>query len=101
MNTIKLNHWYINENELVASLMHFYVSINMEIKDNKASFNLRVVNSETEFKEILLKFSNLEDVISFVEDVVTKCWTFEEVINEYHNLFELTDEKVLRKEKKW
>ena len=98
MNTIKLNHWFINNNELAISLMHFYASIN--ILDND-TFKVKVVNTMLDRKEMDFEFSTLENAIIFVEDTVAYSKTFEEVFYKY-SMFCLEKEKTFkRKEKKY
>lgn len=95
MHSIKLDHWYINDNNLSISLMRFYVGIKCIIEDNKVVYNLELINSEIGLKK-LFRFSCLEDAIFFTEEVIRKCQTFEEVNEEYNNMYE-SNGKVMNK----
>ena len=97
MNTIKLDHWFINKNELAISLMNFYVSINIINMDNDIWYKVKVVNPSQETKEMDFEFSSLENAISFVEENVSYSKTIEEVFYKY-SMFCLEKEKTLKKE---
>ncbi len=99
MNRINLDHWFVNDNELGISLMKFYVNIKMINEDNDIYYIARVINSETEIKEISFKFLSLEDAITFTENIVSKCFTFDEVRDKYI-VFCDNKEKTYKKERK-
>lgn len=96
MKIIKRNNWFINDNELVISLMRFYVSISI-IYDNNLVFNVRVVNSDTEIKEMKFAFSTLEDAIVFTEEVVSKCFNFEDVERGYDSFNKNISKNLVKK----
>ena len=99
MDRIHLNHWFVNENELAISLMSFYVSIKMISENNDIYYIARVVNSNTDIKEISFKFLSLEEAITFTESIIAKCFTFDEIRDKYI-VFRDNKEKTYKKERK-
>ena len=99
MHSVKLNHWYIDDSELSISLMNFYVDIEPLLDNNNIIvYLLRVVNLNTEIKEISFKFDSLEEAMSFAENDVKKCFTFSDVLDHYKKI-NSEDNKVLKKKK--
>ena len=68
MNLIKLDHWFINDNELCISLMNYTVGIYITINDNELCYVLKIVDIKGD--ELVLNFDTIEDAISFTEDVI-------------------------------
>lgn len=97
MNRINLDHWFVKENELSISLMHFYVSISSCFNNNEIYYLVKVINNDSEIKEIQYGFNSLEEAIFFVENDVSKCWTFDDVNLKYKELFN-KHEKTFKKE---
>ena len=81
MGYIKLNHWFINNNELSISLLRFYVRINIMSNDNNIYFKLTVINSL--MKKNTLYFDSLEEAISFTENTISNSIDFESINNVY------------------
>ena len=89
MSNFKLNHWFINGNELSISLMRYYVDINMNLDDYSGiCFILRVIDSNR--RQLLFNFDSIEKAVVFTETVIDKCLTFEE-IKEAYNKYYSTD----------
>ncbi|MBQ3307300.1 MAG: hypothetical protein IJG68_03800 [Bacilli bacterium] len=84
MKKIKKDHWYIKENELSISLLKFHVTIDVLKNDDYIFYHVTVVDENR--KELKYNFYTLEDVFYFVENVVDKCWSREEIIDSYNNL---------------
>lgn len=68
MNKIKLDNWFINDNELCIKLMQFYVGIYVSIIDNKLCYELKVIDIKGE--GLTITFSTIEDAIAFTEEVI-------------------------------
>lgn len=84
MKKIKKDHWYIKDNELSISLLKFHVSIDTLKNDDYIFYHVTVIDENR--KELKYNFYTLEDVFYFVENVVDKCWSREEIIDSYNNL---------------
>ena len=99
MHNIMLERWYVDDSELSISLMNFYVSIEPLLDNNNLIvYLLRVVNLNTDIKEISFKFDSLEEAISFTENDVRKCFTFSQVLDHYKKVFK-EENKVFKKRK--
>lgn len=86
MRRFKLNHWFINDNQLSISLMRYYVDIDMTVDDDDTSVILRVVDSNR--KELFFDFDSMETAVAFTEAVIDKCSTYndiEEAYNKYYS----------------
>ena len=81
MKRIDMNHWFLEENKLNISLSKLFASIETSLSDGEISWYLTVTNNRCE--EIAFKFDTLEDVVSFVEDEISRCYSVYEVINMY------------------
>ena len=97
MGRINLDHWFVKENELSISLMHFYVSISSCFNNNEIYYLVKVINNDSEIKEIQYGFNSLEEAIFFVENDVSICWTFDEVNTKYKE-FNSSKQKTFKKE---
>jgi hypothetical protein len=84
MGLIKGNNWYYKGNELSRSLRRFYNKIELKQNGRVNYFELQVINGELD--TLVFNFYNLGDAISFVENVIDKCQTFEEIISKYQEL---------------
>jgi len=85
MDRIKLNHWFIKNNELSISLFRYCINIKILFNDEFVFYQLTVIDSQR--YEIIFNFYTLEDAISFTENVITSCKTNEEIINSYQEMF--------------
>ena len=84
MGRIKLDHWFINDNELSISLMRYYVDINISY-DEKVNILLRVIDSDR--KELFFDFDSLEKAIIFTEAVINKCPNYQAIEDAYNNYY--------------
>ena len=75
----------IMENKIILNTMKFYTEINVKNSGGMVFFQLKIVNNNME--ETLLNFSTLEDAIKFVENVVKKSNSIEEIIKKYFDVF--------------
>ena len=85
MKKIEAKNWFINDNDLMVSLLHLYVKIKIK-KDDDLTFKLIVIDQKME--ELILDFQTLEDAIKFTEDVLTKCLSKEDALLKYHQMKE-------------
>ena len=84
MNKIKLNHWFLNDNELTISLMRFFVKIQILMNDEFIYYQL-VVKSEDD--SLTFNFYSLEDAVCFCEKVISQCKNKDEIVDKYKELF--------------
>ena len=92
MERIKLNHWYIKENELSISLMRYYVMVYPISCNNQVSYVLNVMDDEN---NKTLYFDTLEESVKFTEEVINSCNNITEITNNYNDYLE--KQKVYRK----
>ena len=92
MERIKLNHWFIKENELSISLMRYYVMVYPISCNNQVSYVLNVMDDEN---NKTLYFDTLEESVKFTEEVINNCNNIMEIINNYNDYLE--KQKVYRK----
>ncbi len=83
MDRIKLDHWFINKNSLSISLMNFFVKIQFQKINNDLVFISQIIE---ENNQLFLSFDDLENCISFIENVVAKCQNIDEVYNNYYEI---------------
>jgi len=86
MKNIEFNNWSVINDKASISLSHLHAKFNVLKNDKFIYFQLTVTDSN--MQTITFNFYTLEDVISFTENVVSKCWTNEEVITRYQQMFE-------------
>ena len=86
MEYITLNHWDVDRNKASISLPHLYASFNV-LKDGEYIYYQLEVN-DRDLKKITMDFYTLEDVMGFVQKVVSKSRTNEEVLNKYNEMKE-------------
>lgn len=84
MDFIKRSNWYLDNNELKVSLLFFQVSISAIIKDNELFWLLNVKNSNNELN---FEFDTMEKAVTFTEDRIADCRTFEDVIADYEKYY--------------
>lgn len=65
-----LNHWFIDNNKIGISLMHYYANIEILVKDGELCYTLKVFDDNK--VALTFIFETLENTISFVEDVINK-----------------------------
>ncbi len=77
--------WFVKGNQVSASLRHWAVSIDFCHNGKNLYFPLKVYKDGKE----LLKFNfyTYEDAISFTNHVVNKCWTTDEILEKYQEMF--------------
>ena len=85
MIRLELNHWFINNNSISISLMRYFVEINIDYNDVNLFYRLIIHDSNK--NELVFNFYSLEDAIWFTENVINKCKSFKEIINEYESEF--------------
>jgi len=87
MNRIKLDHWYLDENQLSISLMNFYVSIEICLDfNNMLYYKLNINDSKN--NKLIIYFQTIEDAISFTEQIVANSLNLDEISNRYYLNFE-------------
>ena len=85
MEKISLDHWFVGENTFNISLMRFCVSLQVR-KNNKFIYiKMRVMDYDRH--ELEFNFYTLEDAIKFTEDVINKCYTTSEIVEQYQIMF--------------
>ena len=94
MNKIKLDNWFINDNELCISLMRFYVGIYVSVKDNELNYELKGVDIKGD--ELTLTFNTIEDAIAFTEDVINYSSDLDSIEAKCNGLY---DDKVKKLER--
>ena len=85
MERIKLNHWFIKENELSISLMRYYVMVYPILCNNQVSYVLNVMDDEN---NKTFYFDTLEESVKFTEDVINNSNNIQQMIDEYNNYLE-------------
>ncbi len=95
MRSVKLNHWYLDENELSISLMRFHISIEICHNGDNLFYRLRIIDENR--KELIFNMYTLEDAIWFSEAVINKCMDIDEIIDNYRMNFEQNKFKSLIK----
>ena len=85
MERIKLNHWFIKENELSISLMRYYVMVYPISCNNQVSYVLNVMDDEN---NKTFYFDTLEESVKFTEDVINNSNNIQQMIDEYNNYLE-------------
>lgn len=78
--------WFIKNNEVSASLMHWYVKIAIYHNGENLYFPLSVYNDGQ--KILTFNFYTFEDAIGFTNNVVNKCWTSNEIVEKYQEMFD-------------
>ena len=78
--------WFVKDNEISASLMRFYVQIDICKNDKNLFFPLKVCSDGQEL--LTFNFYTLEDAIGFTNNVVNKSWTAEEIVEKYKKMFD-------------
>lgn len=84
MHAIKLNHWYLKDNELSISLRMYYVKIKMILDNNRILAKLKVINSNREELDFL--FDSIESAVSYTENIINKGYgvTFDDMKDAYN-----------------
>ena len=85
MSIMRLNHWFIGGNELSISLMRFYVRIEICQNDSFIYYRLEVYDNGKPY--LIFNFYSLEDAVSFTENEISKCETYDDILARYKDLF--------------
>lgn len=81
MSNIKLVNWYIDDNNLSTSLVHFRASIRPSIEEENIIFLLSLFRNNKLVS--ILKFNSLEDAVNFTNEVVFNANSLSYVLEEY------------------
>ena len=84
MQRIEFDHWFVNNNELSISLMRYFVKIESYVVDDDLCVMLTVIDDN--INNLELCFTRLEDAISFAENEINGCKSFEEILERYANV---------------
>ena len=98
MERIELDHWFVDDNKLLISLMRYYVDIRIYQNDTTVFYQLRVLNQNKE--SLIFNFDSLEDAIVFTEQIIQKSRTLKEIIKSYQEQWKQEKFKSLKKVKK-
>ena len=85
MEKISLDHWFVGENTFNISLMRFFVSLQVRKNNKYIYIKMRVMDYDRH--ELEFNFYTLEDAIKFTEDVINKCYTTSEIVEQYQIMF--------------
>ena len=99
MEKFKLDHWFVADNELSISLMHYFVKIT--ICKNSAFIFYRLEIFKDGKCKLLFNFYSLEDAVKFTEEVINETNSIEEIVNNYRIIFkrgQFKDSPIKRKE---
>lgn len=91
MESIELNHWFVDEDSLSISLMRFYVEIKICHNECDIFYILNVY--EHGVKALSLDFTSLEDSVSFTEQIIKNCIIVSEIMLGYQRKVELGEYK--------
>lgn len=86
MENITLNHWEVERNKVSIALSHLNASFSV-LKDGEYIYYQLEVN-DRDMKKITMDFYTLEDVMGFIQNIVCKSRTNEEVLNKYNEMKE-------------
>ncbi len=86
MENITLNHWEVERNKVSIALSHLNASFSV-LKDGEYIYYQLEVN-DRDMKKITMDFYTLEDVMGFIQNIVSKSRTNEEVLNKYNEMKE-------------
>ncbi len=98
MGRMRLNHWFVNKNDLNISLMRFFVRIK-RIISNKADYSLLEVIDGNRDSDIF-GFPSIEDAVNFTENEIVESHNLEEVQEKYNSNYvsiSNNDKKVITK----
>ncbi len=87
MKKIDLDHWGIADNKASISLLHLHAKFDVFKNDEYVFY--RVIITDNKMKTLTFNFYTLEDTFYFIEDVVSKSWTLDEVVSRYQELFNI------------
>ena len=88
---IKRDNWFVKEDELLISLMHFHVRIRQIIKEEENIIYWQAAVTNSDMDVLYMGFVSLEEAIYFTENYISKAWDFEDLLEK---------KKEYRKEKK-
>ena len=81
MKNIKLNNWYINDNNLSIALVYYHVNINSKTNCNGIYYELCITDENMD--KLILNFNTLEEAVRFTENIINKTNNITEIINKY------------------
>ena len=88
----------MKENELLISLMRFYIKIKILKNDQTIYYQLCV--KENEEKELTFNFYTIEDAILFTEQIIAKSHDTNEILEKYISMFKSEKFKIPYSKKK-
>ena len=94
MEFIKLNNLSVSDNKASASLMRLHAKI--EVLNNKDYIYYRLIVTDSNMENIEMVFYTLEDVLSFTQNEVSKCWSIGEAKTKYQQMFDNGDFRLPR-----
>ena len=86
MEFITLDHWGVDGNKASIALPHLHAQFNVLKTDEYIYYQL-VVN-DSDMKQITMNFYTIEDVMGFIQNVVSNSWTNKEVLDRYNEMKE-------------
>lgn len=78
--------WFVNENELSASLMSFHARIHIHKKEDEIVF--QTVITDNNMDKIIMTFPSMEEAYSFVQSVVSPCITTTELLDKIKEVYQ-------------
>ena len=96
MGRMKLNHWFVDKNDLNISLMRFFIKIK-RIINNKADYSiLEVIDGNRESD--IFGFPSIEEAVSFTENEIVESKNLLEIQEKYNSNYSKDKNSVLRRE---
>ena len=86
MEILNKNNWYVKENELSISLMNFHARIHVHKKDDIVVFQVMITSQNMD--NLILTFSSLEEAVTFIQSVVSPCFTMEELLDKCKEIYQ-------------
>ncbi len=84
MGKIKLGYWFLTDNSASVSLMNLHAEVKILNNNEFIYFQLTITDSNMETANF--NFYTLEDAVTFVENVASKCSSKEEVSEKYNDM---------------
>ena len=85
MSRMRLDHWFVDDKGISISLMRFFVNIIICTSKDKIFFKVEIVDDGIE--KLYFNFTSLEDAVLFIEEIVSKCLSCEEVEDRYNKIY--------------
>ena len=86
MKGIERRNWLAKGNKLSDNLMDVSVIVNIKAFENNVYYEVKITDSYMNESTVILY--SFEDVMDFVENVLSKCKTTAEAVEKYNELFE-------------